>query len=57
MEVVISKSKKPNKKYDAVIDNRKTISFGEKGASDYTKHKDDDRKQRYIDRLKRGNED
>ena len=44
MEVVITKSKKPGKKFDARIDCTKTVSFGEKGASDYTKHKDKDRK-------------
>ena len=52
MEVVITKSKKHDKKYDARIDGSKTVSFGEKGASDFTKHKDKDRKERYIDRHK-----
>ncbi len=32
--------------------NRKTIHFGAKGYSDYTIHKDPERKQRYIDRHK-----
>lgn len=53
MEIIIRKSKKPDKKYDAVIDGKKTISFGAKGYSDYTQHKDDSRKQRYIDRHKK----
>ena len=52
MEVVITKSKKHHKKYDARIDGSKTVSFGEKGASDFTKHKDTERKNRYIDRHK-----
>jgi hypothetical protein len=52
MEIVITKSKKSDKKFDAMIDGKKTISFGEKGASDFTKHKDKDRKERYIDRHK-----
>ena len=39
------------KKYDARI-MAQTISFGGKGASDFTKHKDTDRKDRYIDRHK-----
>ena len=39
MEVVISKSKKPDKKYDATINGKKTVSFGSKGASRYTKTK------------------
>ena len=55
MEVVIT-SKKPDKKYDARIDGAKTVSFGQKGASDFTKHKNTDRKERYIDRHKK-NED
>ena len=33
-----------------MIDGKKKISFGQAGASDYTKHKDDDRKKSYIDR-------
>ena len=53
MEVVITKSKKPDKKYDALINGSKTVSFGQKGASDFTKHKDKDRKERYIDRHKK----
>ena len=56
MEVIISKSKKPDKKYDARIDGTKTVSFGQKMASDYTKHKDKERKERYIARHKK-NED
>ena len=50
MEIVIKKSTNSNKKFDAVIDGKKKISFGQAGASDYTKHKDDDRKKSYIDR-------
>ena len=56
MEIVITKSKKVDKQFDARIDGTKTISFGQKGASDYTKHKDKERKERYIDRHK-NNED
>ena len=56
MEVIISKSKKPDKKYDARIDDTKTVSFGQKMASDFTKHKDKDRKEAYIARHKK-NED
>ena len=53
MEVVITKSKNSSKKkYDARIDGTKTVSFGQKGASDFTKHKNTDRKERYIDRHK-----
>ena len=52
-EIVISKSSNKNKKYDARIDGRKTISFGSAQHSDFTKHKDPERKQRYIDRHKK----
>ena len=52
MEVVLTKYNKPDKKYDARIDGTKTVSFGQKGASDYTKHKNKDRKDQYIDRHK-----
>ena len=52
MEIVITPSKNKKKKFDALIDGTKTISFGEKGASDFTKHKDKDRKERYIARHK-----
>ena len=37
----------------AVIDGKKTIHFGQAGASDFTKHKDPERKDRYIDRHKK----
>ena len=52
MEVIIKKSSKENKKLDAIIDGKKTVSFGQKGASDYTIHQDDNRKDRYINRHK-----
>ena len=52
MEIVISPSTKNNKKYDARIDGTEAASFGQKGASDFTKHKNTDRKERYIDRHK-----
>ena len=53
MEIVITPSKNKKKKFDALIDGTKTISFGEKGASDFTKHKNTDRKERYTDRHKK----
>ena len=52
MEVIIKRSNKPDKKFDAVIDNKKTVSFGAKGMSDYTIHKDPERKARYLARHK-----
>ena len=53
MEVIITKSKKKDKKFDAIIDGKKTISFGAKGYSDFTQHKDPERKQRYLNRHKK----
>ena len=53
MEVVLAKSKKLDQKYDARIDGSKTVSVGQKGASDFTKHEDTYRKERYIDRHKK----
>ena len=50
----IIKSHLDNKKYDAIFikDNGdiKIIPFGAKGYSDYTIHKDKDRRQLYINR-------
>ena len=53
MEVIIRKSTKKDKKLDAIVDGKKTVSFGAAGMSDYTKHKDDERKERYINRHKK----
>ena len=51
-EIVISKSKRPDKQLDSRIYGKKTVSFGQKGASDYTKHKDKERTYAYVDRHK-----
>ena len=40
VDIIITKSNKTGKKYDAVIEGKKTVSFGQAGASDFTKHKD-----------------
>ena len=56
MEVQIKRSKRKDKKFDAIIDGKKTVSFGAAGMSDFTKHKDPERKERYINRHKK-NED
>jgi len=54
MKVVIKKSTKPEKKLMAIftMDNgrKKTVHFGASGMSDYTKHRDDERKKRYLSR-------
>jgi hypothetical protein len=55
--VNITPSNLDSKKYTAIFykDNKKikTINFGAKGMSDYTIHKDDNRKERYINRHKK----
>ena len=59
IEAKLTKSDKPDKKYKVVVeskDKKRTLHFGQKGASDYTRHKDDERKKRYLDRH-RANED
>ena len=53
MEVIIKRSSKAGKKFDAVINGKKTVSFGAKGYEDYTIHKDKDRKQNYSQRHKK----
>lgn len=49
----IQTSDKPTKKYKVIITNgtrKKTIYFGAAGYDDYTIHKNDERKRRYIQR-------
>ena len=50
MNIEISKSNRSDKKFKAVIDGKKTIHFGSSAHSDFTKHKDPERKERYIKR-------
>lgn len=53
MKIIIKRTSKPDKKFEAILDGgRKTLPFGAKGMSDYTIHKDTDRKERYIARHK-----
>jgi hypothetical protein len=55
MEAILKDSTRKNKKYMVMLTDgvpKKTIHFGQKGASDYTKHKDDKRKANYIARHK-----
>lgn len=56
--IKITKSTNKDKKLMAVFEDcktlrRKTVHFGAKGYSDYTIHKDKERKERYIQRHKR----
>ena len=54
MKVEITKSTRGGKKLQAIFyegeKKVKTIHFGQAGASDYTIHRDEARRQRYIDR-------
>jgi hypothetical protein len=50
--IKVVKSKKSGKKYEAIFENEsgreKHVYFGQAGASDYTKHKDRERRNKYI---------
>ena len=54
MSVNITRSDRDGKKMKAVFIKKdgktKTIHFGAQGMSDYTKHRDEERKKRYLDR-------
>ena len=56
MEIVISKSTNIYiyiYKFDATINGAKNISFGDSNYSDFTKHKDSQRKDNYINHHKK----
>ena len=57
----LRRSKRPEKKWDAVFQypdgHTKTTSFGARGMSDYTKHKDTTRRARYLARHGKMGED
>jgi hypothetical protein len=53
MNVIIKRSDTKGKKFDAVINDKKVIHFGQAGASDFTQHKNQDRKNNYIQRHKK----
>ena len=56
INIVIQKSHNPKKKYDAIFNNTKTVSFGAAGYSDYILSKGDNKKRELY--LKRhSNED
>lgn len=48
--VILTKSDRPTKKWLVILPNGKKVHFGGLGYSDYTIHKDDERKERYLDR-------
>ena len=47
------KSDKPDKKYFIITSSGRKVYFGSAGMSDYTIHKDPERKNRYIQRHKK----
>lgn len=51
-QILIRKSKRKDKKLEAVFENGKRVSFGAKGYEDYTIHKDEKRKENYLARHK-----
>ena len=53
---IIQKSHRPDKKFNAVVNGAKTIPFGAKGYEDFTIHKDETRKNLYLNRHRK-NED
>ena len=60
MNVIIKKSNNTNKKIMAIIENtnnnnKKTLHFGDSRYSDYTQHKDTERKKAYLSRHKTDN--
>ena len=50
MIIKLKKSSRKDKKYMAIFEDGKKVHFGAKGYSDFTKHKDPERKERYIAR-------
>ena len=55
MNIIIKKSNNQNKKFTAVINNDKTVHFGDSRYSDYTQTKDDKIKKAYLARHKHDN--
>jgi hypothetical protein len=59
IEAILSVSKKPNKKYTVLVSDgkrKKTIHFGSKAYQDFTQHKNNIRKSRYISRHQKNEE-
>ena len=50
MIIYISESTRPDKKWMAKAEGHRAVHFGQRGASDYTLHHDDARRQAYIAR-------
>lgn len=52
MKAKISKSNKKDKRYKVVIDDKKTIHFGQQGGSTFVDHKNTQKKSDWIARHK-----
>lgn len=50
MKVTLIKSPKREKKWRILFENGKHVDFGQKGYSDYTKHKNPSRMHLYLER-------
>ena len=50
---ILVKSNKLHKKYDVINENGKRLMFGDNRYEDYTTHKDNKRKELYLNRHKR----
>lgn len=50
MKIILKKSTNSSKKFMVIFEDGTKVHFGAAGYSDFTKHKDIDRKQRYINR-------
>lgn len=50
MRIQIQPSTRSGKKWMAVFEDGRAVHFGLKGASDYTIHKDPERRSRYVNR-------
>lgn len=48
MRVRVVRSPDPKKKFRAILENGKTVDFGARGYSDYTKHKTPSRMRSYV---------
>jgi len=48
MRVRVIRSPDPKKKFRAILENGKTVDFGARGYSDYTKHKTPSRMRSYV---------
>lgn len=50
MRVRVIRSPKPKKKFRAILEDGRTVDFGARGYSDYTKHKNPSRMRAYVSR-------